>query len=252
MVRLFEERPRPKACPCSARRRSASDRLSYVQLVGEGVAAIDVGFPMRYSHSGARGRAISDLEALTRLILAALARIGPDFRTEREMSHDYTSASISAPSRSKGVLVDASGRVVAQAARARDDRAAPGWAEHRAEEDWWGDFVHVTRADPERGCIRTEIAAVACSAIGPCMLPVDAGGAPLMNGVLYGVDTRAGREIEELTAAIGEDVILDRCGNALTSQSVGPKILWLKRNAPRSSRQDREDPDLDQLSVVHR
>jgi xylulokinase len=27
-------------------------------------------------------------------------------------------------------------------------------------------------------------------------------------------------------------VLLDRCGNALTSQSVGPKILWLKRNRP--------------------
>jgi xylulokinase len=27
-------------------------------------------------------------------------------------------------------------------------------------------------------------------------------------------------------------VILDRCGNALTSQSVGPKILWLKETHP--------------------
>ena len=27
-------------------------------------------------------------------------------------------------------------------------------------------------------------------------------------------------------------MLLDRCGNALTSQSVGPKILWLKRNRP--------------------
>ena len=40
------------------------------------------------------------------------------------------------------------------------------------------------------------------------------------------------KEIEELTAAIGEDALLDRCGNALTSQAVGPKILWLKRNRP--------------------
>ena len=64
------------------------------------------------------------------------------------------------------------------------------------------------------------------------MLPVDAEGEPLMNGVLYGVDTRAAQEIAELTARIGEDVLLARCGNALTSQSVGPKILWLKRNRP--------------------
>ena len=35
-----------------------------------------------------------------------------------------------------------------------------------------------------------------------------------------------------MNAAIGEDVILARCGNALTSQSVGPKILWLKQTHP--------------------
>jgi xylulokinase len=64
------------------------------------------------------------------------------------------------------------------------------------------------------------------------MLPVDAAGEPLMNAVLYGVDTRAAKEVAELTERIGADVLLDRCGNALTSQSVGPKILWLKRTRP--------------------
>ena len=53
-----------------------------------------------------------------------------------------------------------------------------------------------------------------------------------MNAVLYGVDTRAARRSRNLTEAIGEEEILERCGNALTSQSVGPKILWLKRNRP--------------------
>ncbi|MDG4649553.1 FGGY-family carbohydrate kinase [Roseibacterium sp. SDUM158017] len=134
----------------------------------------------------------------------------------------------------KGVLVDDEGRVVAEAARDHQMIVPrPGWAEHRAEEDWWGDFVHVTRAVlAASGVPGDEVAAVACSAIGPCMLPVDGQGAPLMNGVLYGVDTRAMAEVEEMTQAIGADVVLDRCGNALTSQSVGPKILWLKRNRP--------------------
>jgi xylulokinase len=109
----------------------------------------------------------------------------------------------------------------------------PGWAEHRAEEDWWGDFVFLTRALlAQSGIAPTDIAAVATSAIGPCMLPVDRDGTPLMNGVLYGVDTRAQAEIDWLDAAIGREVILARSGNALTSQSVGPKILWLRRNHP--------------------
>ena len=135
---------------------------------------------------------------------------------------------------SKGVLVDAQGRITASASRPHKmivPRA--GWAEHRADEDWWGDFVHLCRALlSESGLDASQIKAVATSAIGPCMLPVDAGGAPLMNGVLYGVDTRATEQIATLNARIGEAVIHRRCGNALTSQSVGPKILWLKDTHP--------------------
>jgi xylulokinase len=134
----------------------------------------------------------------------------------------------------KGVLVDEAGAVVAEA-RAGHDMLVPrpGWAEHDPEGVWWGDFVTVTRdLLGQPGVFAADIAAVGVSAIGPCMLPVAAGGAPLMNGVLYGVDTRAMAEVEELTEWIGAEVILDRCGNALTSQSVGPKILWLKRHRP--------------------
>lgn len=61
--------------------------LSYVQLVGEGVASIDMGFPMRYSHSAREMCDVNDLAALTDLLVAALARIGPDFSLDRD---DYT------------------------------------------------------------------------------------------------------------------------------------------------------------------
>ena len=134
----------------------------------------------------------------------------------------------------KGVLVDGDGAIVAQAALGHEMLVPqPGWAEHRPEEDWWGDFVFVTRKLlADSGVDPKAVSCVATSAIGPCMLPVDAAGAPLMNGVLYGVDTRAAAEIEELNRRIGAQVVLDRCGNALTSQSVGPKILWLRRTHP--------------------
>lgn len=135
---------------------------------------------------------------------------------------------------SKGVLVDGEGRIVASAARPHKLIVPqPGWAEHRPREDWWDDFTFISnKLIADSGVAPGEIKAVATSAIGPCMLPVDADGEPLMNAVLYGVDTRAHQEIADLTGKIGEDVLLDRCGNALTSQSVGPKILWLKRNRP--------------------
>jgi len=134
----------------------------------------------------------------------------------------------------KGVLVDEAGVIHAQAARGHKMLVPqPGWAEHRPREDWWGDFVFVCKALlSDSGVDPRQIEAVACSAIGPCMLPVDTSGDPLMNGVLYGVDGRAAAQVQELTDRIGEDTIIARCGNALTSQSVGPKILWLKQERP--------------------
>ena len=61
--------------------------LSYVQLVGKGVASIDVGFPMRYSHSAREVCDLNDLVDLAKLLKAALAGIGPDFSLDRD---DYT------------------------------------------------------------------------------------------------------------------------------------------------------------------
>lgn len=135
---------------------------------------------------------------------------------------------------SKGVLVDENGRIVAQSAHPHKMLVPqPGWAEHRPREDWWGDFCSISqRLTAESGVAPKDIRAVAASAIGPCMVPVDAQGEALMNGVLYGVDTRAAAEIVELTSRIGEAELVAKCGSALTSQSVGPKILWLKRNRP--------------------
>jgi xylulokinase len=135
---------------------------------------------------------------------------------------------------SKGVLVDADGRILTSASKPHKMLVPqPGWAEHRADEDWWDVFVYLsTTLIRDSGVAPADIRAVATSAIGPCMLPLDADGRPLMNAVLYGVDTRAAPQIATLTARIGEDVLLDRCGNALTSQSIGPKILWLKQERP--------------------
>ncbi len=135
---------------------------------------------------------------------------------------------------SKGVIVDAGGAIVASARKAHKLIAPQaGRAEHRPREDWWGDLTFISRKLLADAAIPgSAVRAIGTSAIGPCMLPVDEDGEPLMNGVLYGVDTRAAKEIAELTERIGEEVLLDRCGNALTAQSVGPKILWLRRNRP--------------------
>ncbi|MBV6657979.1 MAG: M42 family metallopeptidase [Devosiaceae bacterium] len=59
--------------------------LSYVQLIGDGVASIDVGFPMRYSHSSLEVCDLRDLEALAQLLSAAIPAIGADFPLNRDL-----------------------------------------------------------------------------------------------------------------------------------------------------------------------
>ncbi|MEQ8479319.1 MAG: M42 family metallopeptidase [Hoeflea sp.] len=85
MVELFEKTAEDLAMPLqrSAQVGVLTD-LSYVQLVGEGVASIDIGFPMRHSHSTVECCDLGDVEAMVELAVAAIAGIGPDFKLTRE------------------------------------------------------------------------------------------------------------------------------------------------------------------------
>ncbi len=134
-------------------------------------------------------------------------------------------------SSSKGVLARPDGTVVAVATRPHElSLPRSGWAEHDAETVWWADFAEIcAELLPQAAA---PIAAVCVSGIGPCLLPADAAGQPLRPAILYGIDTRATREIEELTAHYGADTLLARGGSLLTSQAVGPKLAWLRRHEP--------------------
>ena len=85
MVRLMEESAEALSMPLqrSAQVGVLTD-LSYVQLVGDGVASVDVGFPMRYSHSALECCDVRDLDALAKLLEHAISQIGPDFALTRE------------------------------------------------------------------------------------------------------------------------------------------------------------------------
>jgi xylulokinase len=135
---------------------------------------------------------------------------------------------------SKGVLVTADGRIIAAASVAHATATPhPGWAEHDAEGVWWYDLVTLTRDLLARtGVAPGEIAAVGCSAIGPCVLPVDSAGRPLRPAILYGIDTRASAEVDLLTERLGAEWVLRETGSALSAQAAGPKILWIRRNEP--------------------
>ncbi len=134
----------------------------------------------------------------------------------------------------KGVLVEFDGTVVKSAVVEHTMSIPhPGWAEQDAEKIWWGDFVEICRqlldGAPYSG---NDVAAVAVSAIGPCMLPLDQNDRPLRPGILYGVDARASDQIEALNHKWGKEDLYQFSGMALTSQAVGPKVLWLRDNEP--------------------
>jgi putative aminopeptidase FrvX len=61
---------------------------SYVQLVHDGVAAIDLGFPCRYTHSAREVCDLADLEGLCALVVGGILRIEAGFSLDRD---DYPS-----------------------------------------------------------------------------------------------------------------------------------------------------------------
>lgn len=150
------------------------------------------------------------------------------------MTHSYLLGIDIGTYESKGVLSDPAGNIVAHAARAHGlEMPRPGWAEHDADKVWWNDFCFLAKRLLEQTNLpATSIAAVGCSGIGPDLLPIDRQGLPLRPAILYGIDTRATAEISELESRFGTERIAQVSGNSLSSQSVGPKILWLARHEP--------------------
>ncbi len=132
----------------------------------------------------------------------------------------------------KGVLTTAEGEVVATAVRKHTmSMPRPSWAEVDARTVWWDDFVGVTR-DLMAQVGDDAVTGVCVSGVGPCLLVCDEHVNPVRPAILYGIDGRAEREIAELTEELGADAILERCGKVLTTQAVGPKMVWLRRHEP--------------------
>lgn len=132
---------------------------------------------------------------------------------------------------SKLVACDAAGGILAEErVPHRVARPRPGHFEQDAEKVWWHDVAVLLRRIAGRPDLRPR--ALCVSAIGPTALVTDDAGAPLRAGILYGIDTRARREVAELARTHGDAASIAICGSAISSQSPVPKLLWLQRNEP--------------------
>lgn len=153
-------------------------------------------------------------------------RSGPAGTTDLLLGIDIGTAS------TKGVLTTLEGDVVATAVRKHTmSLPRPSWAEVDAARTWWDDLVEVARELMSELGGRS-LAAMCVSGVGPCLLVCDENVDPVRPAILYGIDGRAEREIAELTDQLGAEAILERCGKALSTQAVGPKMLWFRRNEP--------------------
>jgi xylulokinase len=109
----------------------------------------------------------------------------------------------------------------------------PGWFEQDAEAVWWQQSRQLlAELLADKRLARCHVTAVGISGMGPCLVICDGSGVPLRPAILYGIDMRATAEIEELNDRYGPAAILARGGSALSSQAVGPKLLWLQRHEP--------------------
>jgi xylulokinase len=131
-------------------------------------------------------------------------------------------------SSSKGVLVAEDGTIVASATREhRVERPQPGRVEMDAE-IWWDEF----RSLSAELVGDAEIIAVGVSGMGPCVLLTDEADRPVRPAILYGVDTRAGAQIERLERELGAARIAEVGGSRLSAQAAGPKIAWVAEEEP--------------------
>ena len=133
-------------------------------------------------------------------------------------------------SSTKGVVVLEDGSVARSATRPHTvQRPAPGHVEMDPA-IWWEELVSLAEELTRDGAY--EIAAVGVSGMGPCVVLTDEAGTPVRPAILYGVDSRAGAQIEALEQELGRDDIRQRCGSVLSSQAAGPKVAWVREEEP--------------------
>ena len=132
-------------------------------------------------------------------------------------------------SSTKGLLVTPDGQVIESAQQAHQiSLPRPGWAEADAEATWWGEVRGIcnvlTSSAPG------PIVGICVDGVGPSLVLCDADLEPLRPAILYGIDTRATDEIDLLNRRYGQDRILANAGKCLSSQALGPKLEWVRRN----------------------
>ena len=140
----------------------------------------------------------------------------------------------------KGVLVTVDGIIVHTATRSHTaQRPQPGWVEMDASGGWWELVADILR-ELVAAAHGIPILGVCVSGLGPSLVVTDDDLVPLRPAILYGIDTRSAVQVESANHRLGVERILERCGKNLTSQALGPKLMWIQDREPDTWRATRK------------
>lgn len=130
----------------------------------------------------------------------------------------------------KGIAIDSEGRIIAEVSIPTTiTYPKPGLAEQNPEKDWWEKFTLLIKELVKTKSFNPkDIVGIGITGLGPNLIVLDKNGNPIRNAILYS-DTRSVEEIDYLRGNYG-NIIFEASGNYITSQTVVPKILWLKKN----------------------
>jgi xylulokinase len=103
------------------------------------------------------------------------------------------------------------------------------WAEEDPNQ-WWDNVVLcVPRLLKETGTKAEEIVAVGVGGMVPTLILLDKDGKVLRDSIQQN-DARSTNEINIFKEKLDEKDIFNRTGSMITQQSIGPKLLWLKKH----------------------
>lgn len=126
---------------------------------------------------------------------------------------------------SKGVLTTTDGKVLFQSSTPHEvSIPKPGWMEHDPDGVWMHDFLFIIKDLLKKSNVDPrEILGVGVSSIASAITFLDENRNPIRPSILYGVDTRATEEVNE---------IIKDLGTFVSNQNIPPKLRWVQKNEP--------------------
>jgi xylulokinase len=107
----------------------------------------------------------------------------------------------------------------------------PGWAEQDPEQWWRNACTVIGRMLRQSGRNPADIAALGVTGMLPAVVLLDRNGQVLRRSIQQS-DGRTGKEVAELAAEVDPAAFVQRTGNGINQQLVGPKLRWLARHEP--------------------